>query len=69
MLFRSLNEIKNALKKLNINVVEKKQTNYGKKTLSVLSLEGRKIRLPEVIEMEKNINGIDFIRSLSKLQK
>jgi len=64
-----LKEITKKLNKLDIKVVDKKQTNYGKQTLSVLSLEGRRIRLPELIEMEKTTDGIEFIRSLSKLQK
>ena len=64
-----LKEITKKLNKLEIKVVDKKQTNYGKQTLSVLSLEGRRIRLPELIEMEKTTDGIEFIRSLSKLQK
>ena len=64
-----LKEIRKKLNKLDIKVVDKKQTNYGKQTLSVLSLDGRRIRLPEVVEIEKTTEGIEFIRSLSKLQK
>ena len=64
-----LKELTEKLNKLDIKVVDKKQTNYGKQTLSVLSLDGRRIRLPEVVKLEKNIEGIEFIRSLSKLQK
>jgi len=57
------------LKKLKINVAEIESTNYKKKTLSVLSLEGRRITLPEVIDLEKNTKGVDFVRALSKLPK
>ncbi len=64
-----LKKIIRKLNKLEIKVVDKKQTNYGKQTLSVLSLDGRRIRLPEVVELEKSTDGIEFIRSLSKLQK
>ena len=64
-----LQEIKKKLTLIDIKVAEEKQTNYGKLTLSVLSLDGRRIRLPEVVEMEKKTKGVKFIRSLSKLQK
>jgi L-serine dehydratase len=38
------------------------------KTLSVVSMEGRRILLSEVMELEK-IKGVDYARALSKLQK
>lgn len=38
------------------------------KTLSVVSMEGRRILLPEVMELER-IKGVDYARALSKLQK
>jgi iron-sulfur-dependent L-serine dehydratase beta subunit len=38
------------------------------KTLSVVGMEGRRILLAEVMELEK-IKGVDYARALSKLQK
>ena len=57
------------LKKLDISVAEIESTSYKKKTLSILSLEGRRITLPEVIEIERSTKGIEFVRALSKLPK
>ncbi|MDA1060520.1 MAG: L-serine ammonia-lyase, iron-sulfur-dependent subunit beta [bacterium] len=57
------------LKTQGIKVAEKVHTKVKEKTLTVLSIEGRRITLPEVMELEKNTPGVDFIRSLSKLQK
>ncbi len=56
------------IKKLGIGVAEVVSTNYRNKTLSVVSLDGRRIRLPEVLGLEKT-KGVDFVRALSKLQK
>ncbi len=50
-----------------MKVVEQESTHYDKKTLSILSLEGRRIKKNEVIMLEKTTKGVDFIRSLSKL--
>lgn len=61
-------QIKEAIEKIGINVAEVVHTHYGDKILSVISIEGRRITLQELVEIEKNITGIDFIRSLSKLQ-
>lgn len=52
-----------------MKVVEQESTHYSKKTLSILSLEGRRIKRDEVIMLEKNTKGVDFIRSLSKLTR
>ncbi|MFH1218559.1 MAG: L-serine ammonia-lyase, iron-sulfur-dependent subunit beta [Candidatus Peregrinibacteria bacterium] len=60
------------LKRINIKVPQIQQTDYGKKTLSVLNLEGKDgktVTLQDVVEMEKSMEGVDFIRSLSKLQR
>lgn len=62
-------ELVKKLKDSGIFVANIETTNYKNKTLSVLSLEGRRITLPEIIELEKNTNGVLFIRSLSKLQR
>ncbi|MFH1533687.1 MAG: L-serine ammonia-lyase, iron-sulfur-dependent subunit beta [Nitrospirota bacterium] len=64
---RELREKVNALKGIKIHDIE--QRTYKNKTLSILHTEGRRIKLPEVIELEKNTKHVDFIRSLSKLEK
>lgn len=56
------------ISKLGIKVVEVEETAFKDEKLSVLSLEGRRITLNEVIDIEENTQGVDFIRSLSKLQ-
>lgn len=61
-------ELTRKIKNLGIEVAEIESTTYDNKTLSVLSLEGRRIILPEVLELEKT-EGVEFVRSLSKLQK
>ena len=64
-----LQELIEKIGKMGINIVEKVHNGYKNKVLTVLSIEGRRITLPEVLELEKNTKGIDFIRSLSKLQQ
>lgn len=68
---KTLNEIEKRINNLNgIKVVTVEKTHYKDKTLSVISLEGkRRIKLPEVIDLEKNTPGVHFVRSLSKLEK
>lgn len=63
-----LKKITEKIKKLGINIVDTIHDHYQDKILTILSIEGRRITLPEVLDLEKNIPGIDFIRSLSKLQ-
>lgn len=63
-----LNKVKRAIKSIGIEVAEIVSTSFKNKTLSVISLDGRRILLPEVLELEK-IQGVDFVRALSKLQK
>lgn len=57
------------LKVIGIEVGEMQHAIYKNKILSVISLEGRRIKLPEVMELEKSTKGVEFIRSLSKLEK
>lgn len=63
-----LNTVVKNIKNFGINVAEVETTSFRDKTLSVISLEGRRILLPEVLELEK-IKGVYFVRALSKLQK
>lgn len=55
------------LKGLRVHDVDK--YSYRNKTLSIFHTEGRRIKLPEVIELERTTKGVDFVRSLSKLEK
>lgn len=41
----------------------------GNKIITVVGMEGRRITLPEVEKLEKESPEVEFIRSLSKLQK
>ncbi|MEK7672800.1 MAG: L-serine ammonia-lyase, iron-sulfur-dependent subunit beta [Patescibacteria group bacterium] len=63
-----LKQLIEQIEKLGIKVVEINKTHFKDKSLSVLSLDGPRINLQQVIELEK-IPGIDFLRSLSKLQQ
>ncbi len=60
--------LKNDIEKLGIQVAEVITTTLNGKSLSVINLDGRRVTLQEVIVLEKNTKGVDFIRSLSKLQ-
>ncbi|PIR55558.1 L-serine ammonia-lyase, iron-sulfur-dependent, subunit beta [Candidatus Peregrinibacteria bacterium CG10_big_fil_rev_8_21_14_0_10_36_19] len=55
----------NKLEDISVAAIDK--SDFKKKTLAVISLEGRRIKLSEVIELEK-LEGVDFVRSLSKLE-
>ncbi len=57
------------LKKLGTHLASKEKTSYRDKTLTVLNLEGRKLTLPEVMELERSTKGVEFVRSLMKLEK
>jgi L-serine dehydratase len=59
--------IKN-IEKLGINIVNVVKKDFKGKRLSVLSVEGKRMTLPQVMELEKNAKNVEFIRSLSKLQ-
>ena len=56
----------NSLEGISISAIQHKR--YKDKAISVLSLEGRPIKLPEVMEIEKSMPKVEFIRSLSKLE-
>lgn len=51
-----------------VTVAGREDMSFKDKTLTVLHLRGRPILLKEVLELEKS-EGIDFIRSLHKLEK
>lgn len=63
-----LKKVKEKLKELDINIAEVAESSFKDKRLSVLSIEGHRITLSELLEIEKNTQGVEFIRSLSKLQ-
>lgn len=64
-----LEELEKKINKLGMKIADRAESSFKEKRLSVLSLEGRRITLPEVVELEKSTQGVDFIRSLSSLQK
>lgn len=64
-----LAELIKKINKLGIKIAETVQSHFNNERLTVLSLEGRRITLQEVMDLEKNTEGVDFIRSLSKLQQ
>lgn len=61
-------EIQARIKALGIEVVNVESTVYKNESLSIFSLEGRRITLHEVLDLEKT-KGVDFIRALTKLEK
>lgn len=50
-------------------VAEVTGSSFKDKRLSVFGIEGRRMTIPEVKELESSVAGLDFVRSLSKLQK
>lgn len=64
-----ISELSHELKKLGVKVEETETSHLGDKSLSVLNTEGRRLTLAELVELEKKIDGIDYLRSLSKLEK
>lgn len=67
--YNLIERLKDAIEKLKgIEVVETQTSSFNGKAISILSLQGRRIILPEVFELEK-IEGVDFVRSLHKLEK
>jgi len=63
-----LENLNKKIKSLGIEVAEIESSSYKNETLSVIGLDGRRILLPEVLELEK-LPGVVFVRALSKLQK
>ncbi|MBI2463837.1 L-serine ammonia-lyase, iron-sulfur-dependent, subunit beta [Candidatus Peregrinibacteria bacterium] len=64
-----IERLKDAIEQLKgIEVVETQTSTFNGKAISILSLQGRRIILPEVLELEK-MEGVEFVRSLHKLEK
>lgn len=61
-------ELQNKLRGLGSIIVNVESTTYRDKTLSILSMEGHRITLAEVMDMEKT-EGVEFMRALTKLDK
>jgi len=63
--------LKKKINKLDgIRVGNIQRDHFDGKTLSVFNLMGkRRIKLQEVMDLEKNTENVDFVRSLSKLEK
>ena len=51
-----------------VMVAEEVHTKFKDTTITIMGLEGRRITLPEVLQLEKDCPDVHFIRSLSKLQ-
>lgn len=65
-----LEKLRAEIKKLKgLIILSEEQDSIDGKAITVLNLRGRRIKLPEVVALEKNIEGVDFVRSLSKLEK
>lgn len=64
-----IEELTAALKKLGVSVEETEITHLGDKSLTVINTEGRRLKLKELMDLEKQIDGIEYLRSLSKLEK
>jgi L-serine dehydratase len=61
-------ELSAKLKHLGAKIAELESVSYKKKTLSVLSIEGKRLTILEVKQLEKT-KGIDFVRALTKLEQ
>ena len=57
-----------AIWKKHIRVHDVQTTGVGNKALSIINMDGRRMKLPEVLEMEK-LQGISDIRSLTALER
>ncbi len=64
---KALDQVIAKIRALGIEIAEENHSKYKDEVLTILSLEGRRILLNEVVMLEKT-EGVDFIRSLSKLQ-
>lgn len=64
---KALDAVIEKIRALGIEIVEENHSKFNDEVLTILSLDGRRILLNEVVELEKT-PGVDFIRSLSKLQ-
>lgn len=65
--------IENVIKQLtaagDIEVAEVVHSKYLDKMITVLGIEGRRVTVADVVRIEQNSPGVDFVRSLCKLQK
>lgn len=67
-----INEVLGKIKKLGIRIVDIQTTKYRDKNLTIIGTDGRdnkRITVKEVVEIEKTTKGVEFVRSLSKLEK
>lgn len=60
--------LKKQLKKWGIRVHDVQTTRVGKHALSIINMDGRTLRLPEVLELE-TLDGIQDVRHLTALEK
>ena len=63
-----LKELLKELRKKNIQIHDLQTTRIGDESLSIINMEGRPLKLPEVLELEK-LDGIEEVRSLTSLER
>ena len=64
-----IEQITAEMKKMGIFIDETETTHLKDKSLTIINTEGRRLKLSELMELEKKIDGIEYLRSLSKLEK
>ncbi len=57
------------VKKMGIDIVDFQSVEYKSKNLTIIGTSGRRVTLADVLALEKSADGIEFVRSLSKLEK
>lgn len=63
---KAVSKIVGIVKKKDIEVIDTRSTILGDRILTVIDTVGRKLHIPEVLELER-IPGVEFVRSLTKL--
>lgn len=61
-----LPRVREQLKRFQVPIAEEQTFSAEKNSLTLLNLEGHYLKLPQVLELEK-IEGVDFVRALTKL--
>lgn len=64
----SLKDLKEKLTKWRLKIHDMQTARVGSKALSIINIDGRDLKLREVLRLEK-IPGIEYVRSLTKLIK
>jgi len=64
--------VKSKIRKRGIRIIDTQTTKYKNKNLTILGTDGKdgkRITIKEIVDIEKSTEGVEFIRSLSKLEK